>query len=54
MDLWVLSFSLIDDLQDPVCYDIKLVLIVDRLVSIGNTHPFVWITSDVAGSEECK
>ncbi len=27
-DLWVLSFSLTDDLQDPVCYDIKLVLIV--------------------------
>ncbi len=26
--LWVLSFSLTDDLQDPVCYDIKLVLIV--------------------------
>ncbi len=28
MDLQVLTFSLTDDLQDPVCYDIKLVLIV--------------------------
>ncbi len=27
-DLWVLSFSLTDDLQNPVCYDIKLVIIV--------------------------
>ncbi len=26
--LWVLSFSPTDDLQDPVCYDIKLVIIV--------------------------
>ncbi len=28
MNLQVLPFSLEDDLQDPVCYDIKLVLIV--------------------------
>ncbi len=27
-DLRVLSFSLTDDLQDPVCYDIKLVLFI--------------------------
>ncbi len=60
-DLWVLSFSPTDDLQDPVCYSTKLVLIVKpplRLVYIGNTHDFcgLQVTSQVEerASSDCK